>query len=85
MRYFEWALALHRKLRTNLVYLFHAIDLLDGSRMGPLEQAVATLRRPIAERRTSISRILDVLSRETVTTTEDSLAARASQNQRRRY
>jgi hypothetical protein len=73
MAYFERALSLNRKLRRNLVYLFHAIDLLDGSGMGPLEQAVATLRRPVTERRASISRMLDALSRGTVTTTEDSL------------
>jgi hypothetical protein len=75
MTYFEWALALNRKLRTDLVYLFHAIDLLDSSGTGPLEQAVGTLRRPVTERRSSIARILDALSRETVTTTEESLAA----------
>jgi len=75
MPYFEWALALNRKLRKHLVYLFHAIDLLDSSGKGPLEQTVETLRRPVTERRSSIARILDALSRETVTTTEESLAA----------
>jgi peptidoglycan-N-acetylglucosamine deacetylase len=78
MSYFEWALALNRKLSTNLVYLFHAIDLLDGSGTGPLEQAVIALRRPIAERRAWIARILDALSRETIVTTEQMLAARTA-------
>jgi len=66
------------------VYLFHAIDLLDGSLTGGLADTVATLRRPVAERRAVITGILDALARESVTTTGESLARYASSRSVRR-
>ena len=84
MPYFETALRLNRKLRSHLVYLFHAIDLLDGSLTGGLADTVATLRRPVAERRAVITGILDALARESVTTTGESLARYASSRSVRR-
>ena len=74
MHYFKSAMALNRSLRPHMVYLFHGIDLLDDRGMGPLAKKVGSLRRNVAQRRDMITAILDAMARETVATTEESMA-----------
>jgi len=71
MPYLRAALAFSRALRPHLVYLFHAIDLLEGSAAGDVASRVATLRRTLEERSHMVATALDWLARDPVTTTED--------------
>jgi hypothetical protein len=70
-RYFNAALALSRWLRSHLVYLFHAIDLLDERAAGALASKVGTLKGPLTARQETMRSLLTALSRHQVSLTED--------------
>lgn len=68
--YFNLAHALARGLRSHLVYLFHAIDLLDERAAGALAPRVGTLTKPLVERVQIVRSLLTALSRHHVCLTE---------------
>ena len=78
-RYLRTSMALSRALRSHMVYLFHAIDLLDGQNAGPLQRSVGTLRVPLAARLHAMKLILGGLTRGSVLPTGEFLARLTAQ------
>jgi hypothetical protein len=68
---FDHTLRRARRRREHLVYLFHAIDLLDGGVAGALARKVATLKQPLETRARTVRALLTALREESLSLTED--------------
>jgi peptidoglycan-N-acetylglucosamine deacetylase len=74
MKYFEASWALARVLRPHLVYLFHAVDLLESELAGSgLSHTVATLQLTLQQRASIAKNIVTALSSAPIQLTEQGL------------
>jgi len=74
MRYVKAGLTVSRGCRDHVVYLFHAVDLLDSARAGDLASRMSTLKLSLERRENMVWELVNTLSEGCVRLTEEMLA-----------